>query len=86
MVVVTRQPPVGRPEGVVLSWPVIGQKLGLVHRVEQLLIQQFVPEPPVKRFGKAVLPWNTRLDVGRVDVAALAPAPEGVGDELGPVV
>ncbi len=74
------------PEGVVLPAPTISQALGLSHRGEQLGIEELIPEPAVERFGKAVLPRRSWFDVGRSGAAALAPALEHVGDELGPVV
>lgn len=75
-----------RTEGVVLPAPTIGQALGLSHRGEQLGIKELIPEPSVERFGKAVLPGGSWLDVGRNVDAALAPTLERVGDELRPVV
>jgi len=83
-----RTPLEGRigPEGVVLPAPAVGQALSLGHRGEQLGVEEFVPEPAVEGFGKAVLPRGTRLDVGRGGAAALAPAPERVSNELGAVV
>jgi len=45
-----------RPEGVVLPAPAIGQALGLIHRGEQLGVEELVPEPAVERLGKTVLP------------------------------
>ena len=75
-----------RTEGVVLPAPTIGQALGLSHRGEQLGIEKLIPEPAVERFGKAVLPRRSWLDLGRSAAAALAPALERVGNELRPVV
>ena len=63
------------PEGVVLPAPAIGQALGLSHRGEQLGVEEFIPEPAVERFSKAVLPRGAWLDVGGGCAAALAPAP-----------
>jgi len=45
-----------RPVGVVLTAPAIGQALGLIHRGEQLGVEELVPEPAVERLGKTVLP------------------------------
>jgi len=44
------------PERVVLPAPAIGEELGLGSRGEQLSVEELVPEPPVERLGKAVLP------------------------------
>jgi len=75
-----------RPEGVVLPAPAIGQALGLGHGGDQLCVQELVRESAVERLGKAVLPRRSWFDVGRVGAAVLAPALEGVGNELRPVV
>jgi hypothetical protein len=65
-----------RPECVVLPPPAIGEKLSLWSRGEQLGVEEFIPEPSVERFRKAVLPRGSWLDVGRGGgVAGLTPAP-----------
>ncbi len=74
------------PEGVVLPSPAIGQALSLSHRGEQFSVEELVPEPAVERFGKAVLPRRSWLDVSRAGAAALGPASEGMGNELRAVV
>jgi hypothetical protein len=74
------------PEGVVIPAPAIGQALGLSHRGEQLGVEEFIPEPAVERLGIAVLPWGAWLDVRGGRTAALAPAPQGMGNELGAVI
>lgn len=74
------------PEGVVLQAPAVGQALSLGHRGEKLGVQEFIPESTVERFGKTVLPRGSWLDVGGGGAAGLAPALEGVGEELGAVV
>jgi len=64
------------PERVVLPAPAIIQELGLGCCAEQLGVEELIPEPSVERFRKAVLPWGSRFDVGRVGgVADLAPIP-----------
>ena len=75
-----------RPEVVVLPEPAIGQALGLSHRGEQLGVEEFIPKPTVEGFSKAVLPWGAWLDVRGCGAAVFAPAPQGVGNELGAVV
>jgi hypothetical protein len=75
-----------RPEDVVHPAPSIGQGLRLGHGGEQLRIQEFITEATVERFGKAVLPRRAWLDIGRCRGVAFCPAPEGVGNEFGPVV
>ena len=64
------------PERVVLPAPAISQELSLGSRCKQLGIEELVPESPVERLRKAVLPRGSRLDVGRTGgVAGLAPVP-----------
>ncbi len=61
---------------VVLPALAISQELSLWSRGEQLGVEELVPEPPVARLGKAVLPWISWLDVGRTGcVAGHAPIP-----------
>ena len=74
------------PEGVVLPAPAVGQALGLSHRGEQFSVEEFIPEPAVEGFSKAVLPWRAWLDVSGGCAAVLAPSSERVGNELRPVV
>ena len=54
-----------RPERVVLPAPAISQELSLWSRGEQLGVEELIPEPPVERLSKAVLPRGSGLDVGR---------------------
>jgi len=72
--------------GVVLPAPAISQALRLGHCREQLGIEELVPEATVEQFGKTVLSRRSWLHVGRAVAAVLAPALEGVGNELRPVV
>jgi len=76
-----------RPERVVLPAPAISQELSFWSRGEQLGVEELIPEPSVERLGKAVLPWGSRRDVGRAGGGAgFTPVPQGLGDELRPVV
>jgi len=64
------------PERVVLPAPAIGEELSLWSRGKQLGIEELIPEAPVERLGKAVLPWGSGLDVSRAAGASgLAPVP-----------
>ena len=51
------------PELVVLAAPAIGQELGLRHRGEQFSVEEFITEPAVDGFGKAVLQRGALLGV-----------------------
>jgi hypothetical protein len=65
-----------RPGRVVLPAPAISQELSLWSRGEQLGVEELIPEPPVERLGKAVLPRGSGLDVSSFDGGAgLAPVP-----------
>jgi len=59
-----------RPERVVVDAPALDHDLCLLQRVEDLAVDQFVPELAVERFAVAVRPWTSRFDIER-----LAPAP-----------
>ena len=48
--------------------------------------QAFVPELPVERFVRAILPGLARIDERRVDLRSLQPAEQSGRDELRPVV
>ena len=64
------------PKRVVLPAPAISQELSLGSCGEQLGVEELIPEASAERFCKAVLPWGSRLDVGRAGgVAGLAPVP-----------
>jgi hypothetical protein len=54
-----------RPECVVLPAQAISQELGLWSHGEKLGVEEFIAEPSVKRFRKAVLPRGSWLEVGR---------------------
>ena len=76
-----------RPERVVLPAPTIGQDLRLRSCGNQLGVEELIPEPAIERFRESVLPGGSRGDVGRAGGGAgLTPVPEGLGDELRPVV
>lgn len=71
---------------VVLPAPAVGQTLGLCHRGEELGVDEFIPESAVQGFSKSVLPRRSGLYARHCSAVALAPAVEGVGYNLRPLV
>ena len=52
-----------RPDGIVVPSPGFDHDLCLFQRVEDLTVEQFVPQLAVEAFAIAVLPGASRLDV-----------------------
>ena len=50
-----------RPDRVVVLAPVLDQRFGLLEGVEDLAVEQLMPELPVEAFVVAVLPGAPRL-------------------------
>ena len=46
--------------------PAFDDDLRLGERVEDLTIQQLIPQPCVERLDKAVFPWRSWRNVGRL--------------------
>jgi hypothetical protein len=66
--------------------PPLDQHLRLRQRVEDLAVQEFVPQLAVEARHVAVLPRAARLDVQRPNPRPPQPVPDRPGDELRPVV
>jgi len=75
-----------RPDRVVVASPPLDDDLRLLERVEDLAVEQLVPELAIEAFVVAVLPRAARLDVKRLHAYALQPLPQGNRDELRAVV
>src|SRR6056297_1328625 len=73
-------------DGVVVDAPLLYDDLGLADGVEDLAVEQFVPEPRVEALNVAVFPWRARLDVGGPGADRCDPVPDRGRDELGTVV
>jgi len=56
-----------RPDLVVFLPPTLDQNLGLFQGVENLPIQQLIPQLPVEAFVVAILPRAARFDIERLD-------------------
>ena len=75
-----------RPHGVVVLPPPLNHHPGLPQAVEDLSIEQFIPQPPVETLAIAVLPRTTGLDVERSGTHRRQPCPQRLGGELRTVV
>ena len=65
-----------RPDGVAVPSPLLDEHLRLFERVEDLSVQELVPELAVEALVVAVLPRTARLDVERL--YAEPPQPGGL--------
>ena len=72
--------------GVVVFPPLFDQDLCFAKRVEDLTIQQLIPEPCVEAFAISVLPGRPRLDVGGLGADGCNPVSDGLSNELGAVI
>lgn len=75
-----------RAPGVVIFRAFPDHRAGMVKAVEQRLVQQLVPHPPVEGFHVGVLHRLAGRDVAPLDLLILAPGQDCIGGELGPVV
>ena len=60
-----------------MSSPTPDDDLGFPHRIEDLPVEQLVPELAIERFIVAILPWRARLDVKRLHPDPAEPVPHG---------
>ena len=75
-----------RPDRVVVLAPVLDQHLGLLEGVEDLTIEQLIPELPIEALVLAVLPGAPRLDLEGLDAEPGEPVSNGLGGELRAIV
>jgi len=68
--------------GVVVAPPALDDDLGLGEAVEDLPVEQLVPEFRVEALTVAVFPGAGRLDVGGLCADGCDPLPHRLGDEL----
>jgi hypothetical protein len=66
--------------------PALDHNLGLAQAVEELAVQQLVPEPGAEALDEAVLPWAARGDVGGLGADGRDPFLDRLGHELGAVL
>lgn len=67
---------------VLLFPPVFDDDLSLPQRVEEISVQQFVPEPGIKAFDVSILPWISWFDEGCFRTNRLNPSHDVLGNEL----
>ena len=75
-----------RPDGIVVDPPLLDHHACFGQRVEDLAVQQLVPELRIEALAVAVLPGATRFDERRLRAHGVDPVPNGLCDELRPVV
>ena len=73
-------------DGVVMVPPLFDDDLCLLQGVEDLPIQQFVPEAGIEGLAVSVLPGAARLDVSCFYTHHLDPVPDSLGHELRSIV
>src|SRR5574343_69947 len=74
------------PDLVVVAPPVGYLRTSLVQRLEPVLVQALIAEPPVETLDVAVLHGSSGFDQDVPDAVALRPGDEGPAGELRPVV
>jgi len=72
--------------GIEVNAPLLNQYLGFTEAVEQLSIEELIPELAVKALAIPVLPRAAWRDVGGVGAQALEPISENGGYKLRPVI
>jgi len=75
-----------RSHFVVVASPCRNRRAGLAQRLEPVLVQAFVAEPPVEAFDVAVLHGPSGLDQQMPDAVGLGPGDERPAGELRAVV
>ena len=74
------------PDGVVVAAPALDQHLGLLQRVEDLAVEELVPELSIEALVVTVLPRTAWLDVEGLYVDPTEPVPDRLGCELAAIV
>ena len=69
-----------------MNSPPLRQHPDLLHRVEDFTVEELVPQLRVEALTVTVLPWASRLDIGRPRSRTGEPFPQTLGDELRAVV
>ena len=74
------------PDRVVVASPLFDDHLGLLQAVEDLAVEQLVPEACIEALDVAVLPWRARLDERCLGPDRGDPPTYGFSDELGAII
>jgi len=75
-----------RPQSVVVPSPAFDHDLRLLERIEDLAIEQLVPEPGIEALDEAVLPRTAWSDVSGLGSDSGDPLLDGLGDKLRAIV
>ena len=75
-----------RPDRVVFHPPPLDQYLGLLQGIEDLSVEQLIPELPVEALVVTVLPGTARFNVERLNTNLAQPLPNYPGRELVTIV
>jgi hypothetical protein len=75
-----------RPNGVVVPSPGLDDDLGFTQRIEDLSVEQFVPQTSIEAFNVAVLPRAAWFDVSGVGTHSSDPVLHRLGHELRAIV
>ena len=76
--------PVGS-QGVVVPPPALDHDLCLLERIEDLTIEQLIPEPGIEALDEAVLPRTARSDLSRLRSDGGDPLLNSFRDEFGAI-
>jgi hypothetical protein len=71
---------------IVVAAPVFDDNLGLLQRVEDLTVEQFIAKFAVEALAMAILPRTSRFDVSGPGPDCGDPIPKRLGDELRAIV
>ncbi len=75
-----------RSSGIVQPSPLLDEYDGLVQGVEDLTVQELVPQLAVEALVVAVLPWTARFDEQRLHTESGQPPSDQLRGELRPIV
>ena len=75
-----------RPDSVVLATPSFDEDFGLLQGVEDLAVEELVPQVGIEAFNVAVFPRAARGDVGGLGTRRRDPRLHRLGDEFRSVV
>ena len=75
-----------RPNGVIVTSPALDDDLGFTQRIEDLTIEQFIPQASIEAFDVAVLPRAAWFDVSALGTHSGDPVLHRLGHELRAIV
>ena len=72
--------------GIVMFPPLFNQDLRFFQAIEDFSVQQLISEAGIEALTVSVFPWRTRFDVCGLGTHSVDPVPDGLSNELRPVV